>query len=379
MMSLLKSTEFLVKDLVFWLARFLLKKGRPERIPIDPAKIGKVLFMRYDKIGDMIVSLPVFDNLKKQQPHIEISILCSPGNYPVIKNDPRFANIYIYRKNVIHDFKQLLAMRREGFDCAIDLVKGDSTSAVFLTRFSVGDKPRIGLHKNKFIKYYDYSHSGSTDEINHILYHTLVVLEPLGIDPATADTTAHPYLSSEAKTKADEFITSLSLETSNQSRPMLVGVNLSVGQPTRKWPTEKYRKLLDRISRDRGERVILILFTAPHERRLAEELLRDSSDSIIPIPPNRTLEEATAIIARLDLMISPDTSLVHIARAFDLPVVGLYTRAIVNFRQWHPFEFVHGTVVSNDDNSLQDIPVDKVYAKFNEIADSDHRSNKEAS
>lgn len=378
-MGLLKSTEFFIKDLVFWVAGFLLKEGRADRIPIDPVKIKKVLFMRYDKIGDMIVSLPVFDNLKKRCPHIEISILCSPGNYAVIKDDPRFANIYIYRKHLIHDFKQLLAMRRENFDCAVDLVKGDSTSAVFLTRFSVGDKPRIGLQKKKFRKYYDYSRSDSPDEITHILNHTLVVLEPLGLDSAAADTTARPYLSSSAKRKADQFITQLSLDHARQPLPMLVGVNLSVGQPTRQWPIEKYRELLDRISRERDERVKLILFTAPKERRLAEKILQNGSDSVSLIPPNLTLEEATAIIARLDLMITPDTSIVHIARAFDLPVVGLYTRAPVNFSQWHPFEFVHGTVVSNDDNSLQDIPVDEVYAKFIEVADESVKRDREAS
>lgn len=378
-MGLLKSTEFLVKDLVFWLAGFLLKKGRPERIPVDPAKIKKVLFMRYDKIGDMIVSLPVFDTLKKRYPHIEISILCSPGNYPVIKNDPRFATIYIYRKNVVHDFKQLLAMRRENFDCAVDLVKGDSTSAVFLTRFSVGDKPRIGLQKKKFQRYYDYSHWDDSEEIKHILYHTLVVLGPFGIDPETAETRAYPHLSREAKAKADEFVTNLLSDSNNSARPMLVGVNLSVGQPTRKWPTKKYQELLDRISRDRGERVRLILFTAPNERMLADRLLETSRNSLTQIPPNLSLEEASAIISKLDLMISPDTSIIHIARAFDLPVVGLYTRARINFRQWHPFEFARGTVVSNDDNGLRDISVEAVYAKFNEITDSSHKTSKEAS
>ena len=201
----------------------------------------------------------------------------------------------------------------------------------------------------------------------------------VGLEPETVETKAHPYLSPEALAQADEFVMSLNLDSGSGAAPMLVGVNLSVGQPTRKWPTEKYRELLDRISRARKERVRLILFTAPDERQLAEELLENAPDSVTQLPPGLTLVEASAIIARLDLMISPDTSIIHIARAFDLPVVGLYTRAMINFRQWHPFEFVHGTVVSNDDNGLRDIAVDEVYAKFNEIADSAHLTSKEAS
>ena len=378
-MSLLKSTEFFVKDLVFWLAGFLLKKGRPERIPIDASNIKKVLFMRYDKIGDMIVSLPVFDSLKRQYPHIEISILCSPGNYSVIKDDPRFSNIYIYRKRVGHDLKQLFTMRDEKFDCAIDLVKGDSTSAVFLTRFAVKSGTRIGLQKKKFRKYYDYAHWDNSKELNHILRLTLVVLKPFGIDPETVEVKALPYLSSPAIEKADRFIVDLRPDSDKSTHPKLVGVNLSVGKSTRQWPVEKYRELLARINREDGERVKLVLFTAPNERHLAEQLLTDTPDSVAVIPPSLTLEEVSAIIARLDLMITPDTSIVHIARAFGLPVVGLYTKALENFRQWHPFEFVHGAVVSNDDNSLKDISVDKVYEKFTEISDSLTNQSKEAS
>jgi len=52
---------------------------------------------------------------------------------------------------------------------------------------------------------------------------------------------------------------------------------------------------------------------------------------------------------------------VHIARAFNVPVVGLYTRARENYQHWHPYGQKGGTVISGDDYNLFDISVDDVF------------------
>ena len=108
-MEKLKPVEHKFKDLSFYLLRFLLKKGRKDFKPLDPTKINKILFLRPDKIGDMIISLPVFENLKKEYPHIKLSLCCSPRNYGIVKNDPRFDKIFLYRKNIVKDIATVLA------------------------------------------------------------------------------------------------------------------------------------------------------------------------------------------------------------------------------------------------------------------------------
>ena len=63
-------------------------------------------------------------------------------------------------------------------------------------------------------------------------------------------------------------------------------------------------------------------------------------------------------------MITPDTSLVHIARAFNVPVVGLYCQYMKNFLLWKPYNQQYGSVVSNNNDDVFDITVDQVFNEF---------------
>ena len=89
-MERLKPIEHKFKAAFFGLFKLFLRKGIKEFKPIDGSAVNKVLFLRPEKIGDMVISLPVFDGLKKHFPHIKISILGSPRNLALIKDDNRF-------------------------------------------------------------------------------------------------------------------------------------------------------------------------------------------------------------------------------------------------------------------------------------------------
>ncbi|RKX17785.1 MAG: hypothetical protein DRP35_10325, partial [Candidatus Zixiibacteriota bacterium] len=64
-MDKLKPLEHKIKASFFWLFKIFLKTGIKEFKPLDANKLKKVLFLRPEKIGDMVISFPVFDGLKK--------------------------------------------------------------------------------------------------------------------------------------------------------------------------------------------------------------------------------------------------------------------------------------------------------------------------
>ena len=101
-MERLKPLEHKFKAMFFKMLSPLLKKGKADFTPLDGRKIRKVLFLRPEKIGDMVISLPVFDGLHKFFPDIKISVLGSPKNFSLVKNDPRFDKIFLYRKSILN-------------------------------------------------------------------------------------------------------------------------------------------------------------------------------------------------------------------------------------------------------------------------------------
>jgi ADP-heptose:LPS heptosyltransferase len=74
--------------------------------------------------------------------------------------------------------------------------------------------------------------------------------------------------------------------------------------------------------------------------------------------------------ANLEVLITPDTSLVHIARAFNVQVVGLYTRFMKNFLLWKPFGQENGSVVAGNDHNIHDISVEAVFDEFMKVTDA---------
>ena len=359
-MDKLKPIEHKIKAIFFSLFKRLLTRGRKDFTPLDGDKLHKVLFLRPEKIGDMVISFPVFDGLKEHYPHIKISILASPRNDAIIKNDPRFDKIFLYRKNLWRDVKEMLAIRHEKFDCVVDMICDDSVTALFLSQLAAPGKPRIGVGKGKYREYYDFNYDHRRGNTGHIIENTLKLLTAFGLDGDSISGYAPPFLDTHSLSKAEGFLRRVSQDTPEEVK---IGFNLSAGSPTRIWAEEKSVELLKRVLQANGN-CHVIIFAVSSDRRRAERLCRRFNERVHLVPDGLSLTEASAVISKLDVLISPDTSLVHIARALRVPVVGLYSRFMKNFLLWRPYDQEVGAVVSENDDNIFDISVNDVFETF---------------
>lgn len=359
-MDRLKPIEHKIKALFFALFKSLLKRRRLDFTALDGDELKKVLFLRPEKIGDMVISFPVFDGLKKRYPHIKISILASPKNLTIIKHDPRFDKIFLYRKNIWRDIMELLSIRRERFDVVVDMICDDSVTALFLSQLAASGKPRIGVGKIKFREYYDFNYDHRMDNAGHIIENTLKLLNALGIESGAISGYSPPFIDANSLKKAAQFMGRISKEI-----PALrqIGFNLSAGSPTRVWAERKSVELVQRIL-DHNEDCTVILFSMPADRHRGEKLVSRFHRRVHLIPEGLNLMDVSALISKLDVLITPDTSLVHIARSFRIPVVGLYSRFMKNFLLWRPYGQEIGAVVSNNDDNIFDISVNDVFETF---------------
>jgi ADP-heptose:LPS heptosyltransferase len=192
-------------------------------------------------------------------------------------------------------------------------------------------------------------------------------LDAFGIDSSKESGYAEPYVKVDERETADKFIRQIENGTKDAFK---VGYNLSAGSPTRLWAEEKSISLLNNIM-DGNNNAVLILFTAPNERDRADSLKQKLNNRVYIIPENLNLTTVSAIIKRLNILITPDTSLVHIARSFKVPVVGFYSRFMKNFMLWRPFDQEVGAVVSGNDDNIHDITVEQVTTTFNKLIEKE--------
>ena len=95
--------------------------SKKKNIEFDIKKSSKVLMLRYDRIGDMVITTPVFRELKKSYPNIEINVLASHANYMILKNNPYINSIYLNNKNNFFlDLPILFKLRKKKIDVCFE-------------------------------------------------------------------------------------------------------------------------------------------------------------------------------------------------------------------------------------------------------------------
>ena len=356
MREFVKALEHGFKRCFFAVASLMLKKGRRDFTVIDAAALRRVLFIRPEKLGDMIISLPVFENLKRLYPHLELYIICSPRNVAIIRSDSRIAGHFLYTKRLWRDLSTVRRLRKLRADAVVDMICDDSVTALLLSQLCSPSAWRVGVGKNRFRGYYDFNYEYRTGDGAHVIDNTLKLLTAFGIDADGLERHVPPTLPVSAQEIADGFLDSLT----GAEPEAIIGLNISAGRPTRVWQSEKNERLIGHLL-DRFPHCRVVITADPREHDRAVALASRFRSRVRPLPPGLDLLEVSAIISRLTLLITPDTSLVHIARAFYVPVVGLYTRFGKNYELWRPFDQERGTVISGNDYNIFDIEVQEVF------------------
>jgi ADP-heptose:LPS heptosyltransferase len=79
--------------------------------------------------------------------------------------------------------------------------------------------------------------------------------------------------------------------------------------------------------------------------------------------------DAATIISSLDLLITPDTSLVHIACAFSTPLVAVYPDSPNAFIQWKPLHLSGKckVIFSKNEKSLEGYSYDELLKAVDEL------------
>ncbi len=364
-MSILKSIESLFKKIPLALLSRAKRTEHNRSILIGKDTEYKILFIRPEKIGDIFISFPIFDVLLKHFPNVKLSILGSPDCKPIIEHDPRFYKIYYYQKNIWSDLRMLKIIRNEKYDCVVDLVGRDSVNSLLMTIFGVPQKPRVAVGKDKFSKYYDYNFDLRSNNTGHVITNSLKLLEAFGISYEKSDCFAPPFINEETNQKAVEILNDLKI---NKEKSLVVGYNLSAGSPERMLSNNIAAKLLEKVF-DFNKNIEIILFAIAADREKAKQLQKQFPDKVNIVPKGLNLIEASAVIKIFDVFITPDTSLVHIARSFNIPVVALYRRYLNNYKIWFPFGQSCGMVLSKNDNDISDLTAEMIYKEFVKLLD----------
>jgi ADP-heptose:LPS heptosyltransferase len=320
-----------------------------------------ILFLRPGKLGDMIVATPLFSVLRSEFPEYKIAVACSPYNEIIIKNN---SDIDIKRKTNFHSVIDVIRLIRwiknQRFGWIVDLTPGDSRTTTMISKFSRGKHIRTaGMHKNVYSSHFDIV---TDDSDIHIIDRNIKLLEK--VTGKTFCTSVRPkiVLSENENSKARQFLDTICLKN------FLIGVNLSAGAPVRQWTYNTYQDLIKRLSNEFGDKCTILLFSVGEQRTWAEDL-QQIFDSVKSVPAFDFLI-ITALIKHLSILFTPDTSLLHVASAFSIPVVATYSPDKENYIRWRSYKIPSRDIVAPLEN-VNEITAETAFVKLKDLVQTE--------
>ena len=271
----------------------------------------KILVVQLGRIGDMILATPMYSAIKKLYPDSSLTVLASIPNHPVLKDNPNIDNVLILDKSPLKLLNLFHQIRKTGFDLLIDAKDHYSNEGRFIAMFSDAVK-KIGYNRPG-----DNVYDIPIDEYekNTELHYTtrcLKALVPLGYE--LSEKIPRPELS-----LMPESMSYVESTLKKAAGKKIIVINISASNLGKMWDNSKWKQYIESLNTDE---VFPIVSYAPEDRDVAQDLLERVSINEFK---SRSINDVIALISKAELLVTPDTSLVHVAAAFNVPLLGLYS------------------------------------------------------
>ena len=329
-------------------AKILKLVGNKKPFNFDIKNAKNVLFFRYDRIGDMVITTPVFRELKLALPHVKITVLASKVNAGVLLNNPYVDQIIInHKNNFFIDLPSLLKLRQQKFDVCIEFDHSVVPHAIIRLKIinpkkiiSIKKDGRYGVNGNDLSIYDVYTEKLKKRHFRDIW---LEVLKPFDLSPKSNDYDL--FITSDLKNEAQNFI-------KKYSSKLLVGINLEGAVKGKKIRFSELYEICQGLYHQNNNIQVVILTSPDNFKRTAQKVMEMKLDYVEMSYKTHTILAVAAIISQLDLIITPDTSIVHIASAFNKPLVTIHENNQNSYLLFSPTSKLHRTVFSKSKNSL---------------------------
>jgi ADP-heptose:LPS heptosyltransferase len=336
---------------------------RLESTPEWDSRNWRVLFLRYERIGDMIMSTGVIRAIAQSQPTITVDVLANPAALPVLENNPHVNRALALNRGSLRSYEQTLRrVKAGGYDVIVDgrLNNPPIFTSTPLIMLASRARYRIGVSGGNNDRIYNLR-AAPYDRNTHYVEGSKELGVPFGIDPGSTDWQPEIFLTGNETSTADAHWTRsaglVAQGHSGATRRLLV--NLSASEPKRRWPDGKFTAVL-RSVRASNPRMPIIVMGLPKEWESVRAVAGSVDGLAVPTP---RLRDALALVGRSDIVFTPDTSISHAASAFRKPSLVLLKR---EHRPYAPYN-TPGRVLLWNEDEIAELPYERVLAELNSV------------
>lgn len=307
-------------------------------------------------IGDAVMTIPALRQLRRIFPEAHITLATRSWAQGIFQDAGFIDEILTFEKSD-SVFKQAKSWREKQFDLAVLFTNSFQTALVAKlsktkTRFGYANEGRAFLLTD------DLPIPDWKEQRHEVFYYLNLVAN---IEKKFCGTqTVSEYkprvdleVAEERKIEARQLLASAGLNLSKKTVALAAG---STNSRAKRWPAAGFAELNDRLQTDLEANVVLV--GAKDEREVAEEVFEKSKIKPVILTGKTSLSQAAAILNVVDLLVSNDTGLAHVA-----PAAGTKTLVIFGPTNPHTTRPLGSEIIRREDVDcspcmLRDCPID---------------------
>ena len=343
----MKRIEIFIKNIFLRILIFINPVKKQNELPDFNAK-SNLLFIRLNRIGDALVTTPLLWEIKRQL-GCRIVVLADKKNHFIFNNNPSIDKLVIFNKS-LNDFLNFNKfLQEESIDAIIDLHDDISTTVSFLLAIAKV-KFKFGLSKANYTL---YSHTVEKldPKSNHVIDRIMNLLSIFNLQADKKNISVRYF-----PTEVEQQIAADQLANFNPDNKFLLGINISAGSDARFWGVQKFKDLISSLSE---YEIKIIVLSSKKDLHYAKQITTENN--IYPVTDSFGIF-ASAVL-QLNFLITPDTSVVHIASMKKIPVFGLYVKYKTEDMIWKPYN-TDFDCVETEEPTLENISLNEVKNKL---------------
>ncbi len=289
----------------------------------------KILVWQTAFLGDLILTTPLLHSIKNIFPNSTLTVISKPFGKDVLKNNPYVDTLITFDKKQNSTWQLIKQLRKEKYDVAISPHRSHRASySLFLSKIPF----RVGFDKAGFSFLYTKTVPHKFDGTHEIDRNLLLLTVFPQYKKNKLHTTPEIFLTEEEEKSFNKF---------NLEKKDYILIAPGSKWSTKRWTKEGFASVIEQLT-EKGEKPVII--GGKEDQQYVSEIISilKNKNKVLNLTGKTTLRESFTLVKYAKGLISNDSAPVHMAVAFNTPVVDIYGPTVTDYG-FYPYR--NGTVV----------------------------------
>lgn len=277
----------------------------------------RILVVRPDRVGDVVLSLPVLDALRTRWPQAYIAMMVHPYTRDILERNPCLDSIIeddpgTDHKGFLGFLRQVSSLRKYNFNTALMLMPTMRHSWML---FLAGIPRRIGVGRTI------YQALTLTRSISRDGYVPLRHESDYCLDLARILDARHLGGETMIEVKERERSWARAILDRPDDSPV-IGIHPGNGKSAPNWTADRYGELARRLQQEHGAKIVVT--GSMKEEHLSDTIMSMLDGPCLSLAGELSLNELIVMISEMDLVVSSSTGPMHLAGVLGVPTVSIF-------------------------------------------------------